>query len=59
MVSFRRTESVKVEDVFKLNENYLRYSEPIPDKKAIKEALKAGEIVEGAELVESVSMTVK
>lgn len=59
VVSFRHTESVKVEDVFKLNENYLRYSDPTPDKAAIKKALKAGEIVEGAELVESVSMTVK
>lgn len=59
VVSFRRTESVKVEDVFKLNENFLRYSDPTPDKAAIKKALKAGENVEGAELVESVSMTVK
>lgn len=59
VVSFRRTESVKVEDVFKLSENYLRYSDPTPDKAAIKKALKAGETVEGAELVESVSMTVK
>lgn len=59
VVSFRRTESVKVEDVFKLNENFLRYSDPTPDKAAIKKALKAGETVEGAELVESVSMTVK
>lgn len=59
VVSFRHTESVKVEDVFKLNENFLRYSDPTPDKAAIKKALKAGETVEGAELVESVSMTVK
>lgn len=59
VVSFRRTKSVKVVNVLDLDSKYLRYSEPTADKKAIKEALEAGETVEGAELVESVSMTVK
>lgn len=58
-VSFRKTQSVEVPDIWALNENYLKYSEPTADKAAIKAAIKAGETVEGAKLVEGISMTVK
>ena len=58
-VTFRATESVEVVDIFKLDENYIRYKEPEADKKAIKEALKAGQTVAGATLVKNVSMIIK
>lgn len=58
-VSFRKTQSVEVPDIWKLDDHYLKYSEPTADKAAIKAAIKAGETVEGAELVEGISMTVK
>lgn len=58
-VSFRRTKSVNVIDLWKLPEDYLRYSDPTPDKKALGEALKAGQTIEGAELVEKLSAIIK
>jgi outer membrane murein-binding lipoprotein Lpp len=59
MVSFRKTKIVEVTDIFALDENYVKYSEPTADKAAIKKAIEAGEIVKGATLVESVSISVK
>ena len=58
-VSFRRTKSVNVTDLWKLPEDYLRYSDPKPDKEALGEALKAGQTIEGAELVEKLSTIIK
>ena len=58
-VSFRRTKSVSVSDVWKLPEEYVRYSEPTPDKKAIKAAIESGENIEGAEIVENISTIIK
>ena len=58
-VSFRRTKSVNVTDLWKIPEDYLRYSDPTPDKEALGEALKAGQTIEGAELVEKLSTIIK
>ena len=58
-VSFRRTKSVNVTDLWKIPEDYLKYSDPTPDKKALGEALKAGQTIEGAELVEKLSAIIK
>lgn len=59
MVSFRKTKSVEVADIFALDENYVKYSEPTADKVAIKKAIEAGQEVAGATLVENVSISVK
>lgn len=59
MVSFRKTKSVEVADIFALDENYVKYSEPTADKAAIKKAIEAGEIVKGAQLVEGTSISIK
>jgi outer membrane murein-binding lipoprotein Lpp len=59
MVSFRKTKSVEVADIFALDENYVKYSEPTADKAAIKKAIEAGQKVAGATLVENVSISVK
>ena len=58
-VTFRATEKVEIADIMKLDENFLRYKEPEADKTAIKEAIKAGQEVEGATLVSSTSVIIK
>ena len=58
-VTFRKSQSVEIADIYKLDENYLRYKEPEADKTAIKEAIKAGKTVAGATLVENTSVTIK
>jgi hypothetical protein len=58
-VTFRKSQAVEIADIYKLDENYLRYKEPEADKTAIKEALKAGKTVTGATLVENTSVIIK
>lgn len=58
-ISWRRSESVKVNDLWKLPEQYIRIADPEPDKKALKKALKDGEAIEGAELVQSMNLQIK
>ena len=58
-VTFKKSQVVEVADIWKLDENYLRYKEPEADKTAIKEALKAGQTVAGATLVENTSVIIK
>lgn len=58
-VSFRKTKSVQVSDIAALDLEFLKYSEPTPDKTAIKKAIEAGQEVNGAILVEGVSLSVK
>lgn len=58
-VTFRKTASVIVPDVWALDAKWVKYSDPTPDKNAIKAAIKAGQEVKGAFLVDGTSMTVK
>lgn len=58
-VTFRKSKSVNVTDIWKLPEDYLKYSDPTPDKKALKAALDSGETIEGAEIVENISTIIK
>jgi hypothetical protein len=58
-VKFRKTQKVEVPDVYKLDENFLKYSEPTADKTAIKKAIQGGQAVEGATLIENISMSIK
>lgn len=64
-VSFRKLPpSVKLDDDFvawaKVNaDHYLRYKEPEADKTAIKNALKAGAVIEHAELVQDTAISIK
>ena len=59
VVSFRKTQQVDIPDIHKLDENFLRYKDPEADKTAIKEAIKAGQIVKGATLSENTSVIIK
>ena len=57
-ISYRKSESVEVADVEFLSPEYLKFK-PEADKTKIKEALKAGEVVEGAMLVEKNNIQIK
>ena len=56
-LSFRKSSSVEVDET-KLNQKYFKYT-ATPDKTLIKEAIKAGEVVDGAEIVEKQNLQVK
>lgn len=58
-VSFRTAKSVNVTDVFALDSKFVKFSDPTADKTAIKKAIEAGETVNGAELIERKSVTIK
>lgn len=59
VVSFRKSQKVEITDFDKIPDDYLRYKTPEPDKTAIKAAIKDGLTVEGCELVDSVTMSIK
>ena len=57
---FRKSSSVEITDSESLPEQFLRTKTVIePDKAAIKNALKAGEKIQGAQLVESRNLQIK
>ena len=58
-VSFRKSESVNILDMSKIPEQYLKVAEPTADKTGIKNALKAGEVIAGAELIENQNIQIK
>lgn len=58
-VNFRKTQKVEVIDIWELNEDFVKYSDPTPDKAAIKHAIKAGEEVNGAKLIDDISVSIK
>lgn len=57
---FRKSSSVEITDSESLPEQFLRTKTVVePDKTAIKNALKAGEKIQGAQLVESRNLQIK
>lgn len=54
-ISYRKSERVIVENVYSLPTQFVKFSEPTPDKTALKNAIKNGEEVYGAyiDLVQS------
>lgn len=58
-ITHRKTSAVEVLNIAVLPEKFLRFKAPEPDKTAIKNAIKAGEKVDGAVVVEKLSMTIK
>lgn len=59
VVSFRKSQKVEITNFDKIPDDYLRYKTPEPDKAAITAAIKDGLTVEGCELVDSVTMSIK
>lgn len=58
-VSYRNSESVTIDDLGSLTEEYIRIPEPQADKAAIKKAIKAGKEVAGAHIETSKSVIVR
>ena len=58
-ISWRKSQAVEVEDVWKLPAEFIRMADPEHKKTEIKEALKAGIEVPGAELVDNLNMTIR
>ena len=57
--SNRKSESVECSDIFQVDDQYLRFKEPELDKTKIKKALKAGEKVDGCQLVTKMNIQIK
>lgn len=58
-ISYRNSESVSIDDLGSLTEEYIRIPEPQADKTAIKKAIKAGKEVTGAHIETSKSVIVR
>ena len=58
-VSYRKSESIEIIDMSAIKEEYLKYSEPTADKTAIKKAIKNGESISGARLIENSNIQIK
>lgn len=58
-ISWRKSESVEVEDGATIPEKYLRYKEPEINKALLKTDLKSGEVVDGCQLVTKNNIQVK
>ena len=59
-LSFRKSESVNIFEAGILPDEYVREkTEYVPDKTAIKKAIKSGTVVDGAELVVNMNLQVK
>lgn len=58
-ISYRKSESVEIEDISLLDDNYLKFKEPEADKTKIKEALKNGVELQGVTLVEKNNIQIK
>ena len=57
-ISYRKSEKVEISDIELIPEKFISY-EPTADKTAIKKALKSGEVIAGAMLVESQNVQIK
>ena len=58
-ISYRNSSSVVVDDVLNLPPRFVKFKDPEPDKLAIKEAIKNGEVVNGARMESSQSIIIK
>ena len=58
-ISYRKSESVDVQSINSIPEEYLKFTAPTADKTAIKKAIKSGEVIPGCELVENQNIQIK
>ena len=58
-VTYRQSKTVEIDDLFAIPEQYLKYSDPTPDKVALGKTLKAGNMVTGCHLEEHSNMQLK
>lgn len=58
-ISYRRSESVEVTDISKVDKEYLKAIEPEVDKTKIKKAMKDGAEIKGVTLVQNQNMQIR
>lgn len=58
-ITYRKSETVVVDDMNKVDEQYLKYAEPSVDKTAAKKAIKAGILVNGLHIEENQNIQIK
>lgn len=58
-ITYRKSEQIVITDGVQLDDQYLRYREPEPDKTAIKEAIKSGVEIDGVSLKTRMNMQIK
>ena len=58
-ISYRKSDSVNIAEGAVIPEEYLKYSDPTPDKIGLKAALKAGEEFPGISIVTSSNIQIK
>ena len=58
-ITYRSSEQVIVDDLLKIDDDYLKYSEPTPDKAAIKKALKEGANIDGVHIESKSNIQIK
>lgn len=58
-ISYRKSERVNVLDIGKLDDDYLKFKDPEPDKTKIKKAIKDGVELDGVQLVENYNIQIK
>lgn len=58
-ITFRKSEQVDIVDQSAIDDDYLTYKEPSPNKAKIKEALKSGIQLKGVQLVEKKNIQIK
>lgn len=58
-ISYRKSDSVDIAEGAVIPEEYLKYSDPTPDKIGLKAALKSGEKIQGISLVTSNNIQIK
>lgn len=58
-ISYRKSDSVDISEGAVIPEEYLKYSDPTPDKIGLKAALKAGEKFPGISIVTSSNIQIK
>ena len=58
-ISYRKSESVEVQDISKLDEEYLKFVDPEVDKTKVKKALKDGIELSGVVLVQNNNIQIR
>lgn len=58
-VSYRKSEQINIKDIRDIPIEYIKFADPVPDKLAIKAAIKRGENIKGAEIVEKQNISIK
>lgn len=58
-IGYRKSKSLEYDGIADVPEDYLKHSDPTIDKKAITDAIKSGEVVEGFTLKENNNIQIK